>query len=155
VDTDAVRPRWRFNFSYRLSPRWQIGAEYNAAAGEWSPTASWIATTETATRPLVTFGTSSDRIFSPPGHQAYFVTVAKSLPGRRWGPYVGVSYGEWEERLVFPWGVNYALDERWDALLLHDGRNTHGLLTLKGENWNLTLMSVRMRRFGVSVGYSF
>ncbi|MBX3096652.1 MAG: hypothetical protein KF812_07305 [Fimbriimonadaceae bacterium] len=138
-----------------MNPRLQVGAEYNAAAGEWSPTANLIALTETEGRPLVTFGTSSDRIFSPAGNQAYFVTVAKKIPGTAFGPYVGASYSEWEQTVIFPFGVNVALAPEWDALYLNDGRNSHALLTYKGVGWNITLMSVRLRRFGVSVGYAF
>lgn len=148
-----MRPRWRFNGSYRLTPRLQVGAEYNAAAGEWTPTANWIALAETERAPMLSFGTSSDRIFSPPHTQAYYATVAKGYG--KFGPYVGVSYSEWEDRLLFPFGANIALSDRWDLLPMHDGRNTHLLLTHKFERMNVSLLVVKMRYPGVSIGFSF
>ena len=63
---------------------------------------------------MLSFGTSSDRIFSPKGTQSYFMTVAKSLPNMRAAPYVSLFWSEWEDRFLFPFGVNVALAEKWD-----------------------------------------
>jgi len=155
VDTEEPRPRWRLNAAYRVAPRLSLGVEYNPAAGEFSPTGNWIAHPETDRWPLVTVGTSSDRIFTPRDNQAYYVTFAKSLPGGRAAPYVGASYSEFEDGLIFPFGLNFALAPSWDALAMHDGRNTHVLLTYKMEEANVTLMLLRMRALGFSFGFGF
>ncbi len=102
----AERPRWRTTLMYRLDPRVQVGVEGNIAAEEVGPLLNWIASPETEKTPLVTFGTSSDRIFSPKGQQAYYLTVAKGLHGTRLAPYVGVSWSTWEDRMLFPVGVS-------------------------------------------------
>ena len=45
---------------------------------EVGPLATWFVLTETGQRPAVFLGTSSDRIGSPEGTQAYYVTAAKN-----------------------------------------------------------------------------
>ena len=57
-----------------------MGYEYNPAAEEVNFIGNWVAHPETPNLPMVTFGTSSDRIFTPAGYQNYFVTFAKSIP---------------------------------------------------------------------------
>ena len=79
VDTDVDRARWRSTLNYRLLRTLQIGVEYNLAVSEFNPLATWFLTTESGWRPAAFLGTSSDRIGSPEGEQAYYVTVAKSL----------------------------------------------------------------------------
>jgi hypothetical protein len=155
VDTDQARPRWRLNASYRATPRLSLGVEYNPAAGEFAPTANWIAHAETGRWPLVSFGTSSDRIFTPRDNQAYYVTFAKTVPGTRAAPYAGVSYSEFEGRLLFPCGLNVSLAPQWDALAMYDGRNSHLLLTYKLPDANVTLLWLRYRQIGVSLGFGF
>jgi hypothetical protein len=104
---------------------------------------------------MISLGTSSDRIFSPKGNQAYFATFAKSVPAWKAAPYVSIFYSEWEDRLIFPFGANFALSERWDFLPMHDGRNTHLLLTYKRESDNFTLMLIKMKHLGLSYGIGF
>ncbi|MFY7951602.1 MAG: hypothetical protein ACOVT5_03760 [Armatimonadaceae bacterium] len=126
VDTNVERPRWRFNFSHRIN-----------------------------TRPMVSVGTSSDRIFSPAGTQAFFVTVGKSIPKARVAPYFSVFYSEWERRILFPAGVNVQLGDRWDFLPMTDGRNSHAMLTYRRESSNISLLLIRMRDPGVGMGWSY
>lgn len=154
VGTSAERPRWRFNVARRVTPRAQIGLEYNPAADEVTPTANWVAMTETEALPMVSFGTSSDRIFSPPGKQAYFVTAAKSL-GDTASPYIGLSWSSWEDTLLVPFGCNFAITPKLDGLVLNDGRNTHFLLTVKGQGTNASLLLVKGRYWGVSLGWGW
>ena len=80
VDTEQERPRWRTTLNYRLIDRLQVGVEYNPAASELSPLFSLFLFTETDIRPGLFLGTSSDRIGSPAGEQAYFLTATKRLP---------------------------------------------------------------------------
>jgi hypothetical protein len=140
---------------YRVTPRLQAGLEGNIAAEEVGPLLNWIVTPETTELPMVTFGTSSDRIFSPKGEQAYYLTAAKGIPGTPLAPYVGVSWSTWEDRLLFPAGMNVALAPEWDFLQMYDGRNCHSLVTFKTARVNYTLMLVRMRHVGLSVGIGF
>ncbi|HRF60206.1 MAG TPA: hypothetical protein PLH94_09875 [Fimbriimonadaceae bacterium] len=138
-----------------MTPRLKLGLEYNPAIDEVNPIGNWIALPESEKTPMVSFGTSSDRIFSPEGTRAYFTTFAKGLPGGRIAPYVSVSYSEWEKRFLFPFGANVVLDEHWDVMGMNDGRNTHLLLTYKMPTSNVTLMLVKMRHVGISYGWSF
>ena len=140
---------------YRVDPRLQVGIEANPAANELGLLFNWIALAESDDQPHVSFGTSSDRIFTPEGFQAYYMTVAKSIRGTNLAPYVGVSYSEFEERLLFPAGLNVALLPEWDLLGMYDGRNTHALLTYKTESVNYSLMLIKMKHVGFSVGVGF
>lgn len=140
---------------YRAMPRVMIGVEFNPSAEEVGPLFNWVALEETADQPHVSFGTSSDRIFTPKGFQAYFVTVAKSIPDTKLAPYVGLSYSEFEDRLLVPAGLNIALASEWDFLTMHDGRNTHTLLTYKTESVNYSLMMIKMKHVGFSLGIGF
>lgn len=155
MDTDVDRARWRFNAAYSLSPRFKAGIEFNPAAGEVLPTANWLLAPESERAPAVSLGFSSDRIFTPPGYVALYATASKSFPEVGLAPYVGLSYSGFEQRLLVPFGLNWSPHPEWDLLAMHDGRNTHALLTRKFETWSVTLMAVRLDRFGVSVGWSF
>lgn len=155
VDTNAARPRWRFNVAYRVLPRLSLGLEYNPAVGEINPTMNWIAHVETHKVPLVSFGTSSDRIFTPRDNRAYFLTFAKSVPGLPIAPYISINYSEYENGFNIPFGVNVSLSEEWDLLPMNDGRKTHLLLTRKFERSNLTFMLIDLKRpkIGFSLGF--
>jgi hypothetical protein len=102
---------------------------------------------------VVSLGTSSDRIFSPPGKRSYYATAAKSVLSGRAAPYVGVSYSEWQRTLLFPCGINVVLSPSIDLLGMSDGRRTHLLLNFKEGNRNLTVMAVDVRR--PRLGFSF
>lgn len=155
VDVEADRPRYRINLFHRFTPRFQAGVEANPGAREVGPVANWILTPETERYPMVSLGTSSDRIFSPPGTQSYYVAFAKGFPRYRVAPYVSLFYSEWEDTVIFPFGANVSLSERWDLMPMNDGRNTHVLLTHKWEKANLSAMLVKMRYPGISFGFSF
>lgn len=150
-----ARPRWRFNTAYRINPRLQAGFEYNPVVGEILPTVNWVLQTEAETTPMISFGTSSDRIGTPEGNHAYYVSMAKSLHGLRAAPYVSMSYSEFKRGFEFPFGVNFSLAPQWDLLSMNDGRHTHLLLTYKQENYNVTLMLAWMKRPGLSIGWAW
>lgn len=153
VDTEIDRPRWRVNAAARVTPRLSLGLEWNPVVKEVSPTFNWIASLETEKHPMVSFGTSSDRIGTPEGNQAYFVTFAKGFG--KFAPYVSVNYSEFEQGFNFPFGVNIWLHPNWDLLPMHDGRRTHLLLTYKQPNYNISLMMIWMKRPGISVSIGF
>ena len=153
VDTTETRPRWRFNLAHRVDARLQLGLEWNAAANEVVPTGNWIVATETDSRPMVSVGTSSDRIFSPPGTRAWYVTAGKST-GRA-APYVSLFHSGWERRWRFPAGVNLQLSPHVDLLPMTDGRNAHVLLSHRREQSNISLMWIALRHPGIGMGWSY
>lgn len=157
VDTKVARPRWRFNAAYRVNPRLSVGLEFNPAVSEVLPTLNWIVSTETDRAPLVSFGTSSDRIFTPEGNRAYYVTFAKGILGTPLSPYVSINYSEFEDGFNFPFGVNVGLSPKWDFLPMHDGRRFHVLLNYKMERSNLSFMLIDLARPrpGISYGFGF
>lgn len=138
-----------------MSPRLQLGIEHNPAAREAGITANWVALAETDAQPMLSFGTSSDRIFSPAGTRSYSATLGKSLPSLKCAPYVGLTYSTWERRLLVPAGVNVELSPQWSALPMYDGRHVHMLVTNRLPGVNVTLMAVKLRHFGISLGFGF
>lgn len=151
------RPRWRFNAAYRVTPRLSLGLEFNPVVKEVLPTLNWIISAESEKSPMVSFGTSSDRIFTPEGNRAYYVSFAKSIPGARIAPYVSLNYSEFERGFNVPFGINWGIDHTVDLLAMCDGRKFHLLLTLKQPSSNLSLMLIDLKRprFGVSIGWGF
>ena len=118
--------------------------EYNAGVKELGIVANWRAVRETRSRPALIFGTSSDRIGTPNG-QSYFATMSKSLQpllGVPISPYVGLSYSEFEKRILVPWGVNASLGRHWSATLLHDGVRSHLAATYNWKQYSVTALAV-------------
>jgi hypothetical protein len=64
---------------------------------------------------MISLGTSSDRIGTPPGPHAYYITFAKGIDKLRIAPYLSINYSEFEQRINFPFGVNVGLTTQWDA----------------------------------------
>ncbi len=155
ADTPEKRPRWRINTAYRVTTRLQVGLEFNLAVGEVTPTANWTLSPQTVRWPLVNLGTSSDRIGTPEGKQAYYLTFAKGVSALRSAPYFSINYSETDKKFNFPFGVNVSLAPHWDFLPLYDGNRTHLLLTYKERDWNVSLIAIYLRRPGVSVGFAF
>jgi hypothetical protein len=90
---------------YRVNLRLLVGVEYNPAAKEFNPLRlTYDLTQETATTPLVSLGTSSDRIGSPKGTQMYYLTVAKTLRGTPLAPYLSVAYSDGKTASISPSG---------------------------------------------------
>lgn len=86
------RAKWRNTLTYQVTPRFSVGVEYNPLAGKVSPLANFVAVTETARRPPVILGTSSDRIGTPSG-QSFYATASKNLHDETnlpVAPYVGL-----------------------------------------------------------------
>jgi hypothetical protein len=99
--------------------------------------------------------TSSDRIGSPSGTQQYSIVVAKSLPGSNYAPYVGLTYSEFNDGLVVPWGVSYRFSPEWNLIFMNDGRNSHALATFSAKDWYGQIGWVWFRRMAVTVGWGF
>jgi hypothetical protein len=138
-----------------VTDRLLVGLEYNAVVSELSPTANYTLLFETAHQPMVSLGTSSDRILSPEGTRATYITFGKTLPNTRIAPYLSINYSSWERGFNFPFGVNFAVHPQWDAMVQHDGRNTHWLLTYKTREISTSLLLIKGRYWGLSLGLRF
>jgi len=142
---------------YRAHPDLKFGIEANLLADEIGIVANWRAVRETARRPAIVFGTSSDRIGTPSG-QAYFVTASKSLhhlTGLPIAPYAGVSYSGYEDRLLYPFGVNVALPRGLSVMVMNDGVHTHFSASYARQNVSVTLLMVERRSPGLTLGFTF
>ena len=135
----------------------KAGIEWNARADEIGIVANWRAVSESSRRPAVIVGTSSDRIGTPDG-QSYYVTVSKSLHEETRlpiAPYAGISWSGYEERFVYPFGVNAALTPNFSAMLMNDGVHTHLSATVAWNRFALTLLAVERKDFGLTLGARF
>lgn len=103
------------------------------------------------------FGTSSDRIGTTHG-RAFYGTVSKDLghwTGLPVAPYVGVSYGTFDDEAVVIAGAMILWAERWSTTSLWDGHNLHHLVeTSIGERYSVGLMLVDLDRH-YDVGLTF
>ena len=104
---------------------------------------------------MVNLGTSSDRIGTPEGPHAYYVTVAKGFPKYGLGPYFSVNYSEFDQRVNFPFGVNFQVSPSVTALFMNDGRKSHLLATYSQETWSVSAMWIWLKRPGISVSFGF
>jgi hypothetical protein len=105
----------------------------------------------------VIFGTSSDRIGTAEG-QSYYVTVSKSLhdeTGLPIAPYVSAAYSTFENRMLYPFGVNVAIGAHWSAMLINDGVHTHASATYAWNRFAVTLLAVERKDLGITVGTRF
>ncbi len=143
------------NLAYRVAPRVQVGIEYNPVVQEVVPTANWVVHAQTAKWPMISLGTSSDRIGSREGTHTHYVTFARGIGSLRIAPYVTVGYSETDRGLVFPFGMNIELASHWDLLPMYDGHRSHALLTYKQTSYNVSLIWVYLKRAGVSVGLAY
>ena len=142
---------------HQLLPSLKLGVEWNPGADEIGFVANWRALPETQRRPAVIFGTSSDRIGTAEG-QSYYVTVSKSLhdlTGLPLAPYAGASYSTFENRMLYPFGVNVALGPRWSAMLINDGVHTHLSATYGWNRFAVTLLAVERKDPGITIGARF
>ncbi|MEY4374795.1 MAG: hypothetical protein RL760_962 [Candidatus Eisenbacteria bacterium] len=155
IDTDLPRPHWRSTANVRLHPRLQAGLEWNPDAHEVAPLATLFLLTEHERQPSVFLGTSSDRIGSPAGKQAYFVTVAKTVPAWRVAPYVTFHYSEWSERVLVPFGAHVDLTHGFSAQPMYDGHRTHLLGTWANERVSATVIWAWLERAGVAFSVGF
>lgn len=115
--------------------------------------ANWRVLRESKSTPAIMVGTSSDRIGTPRG-RAYYMTVSKEVADDL-GVYVGVMYGEHENKIRIPAGVSYRFDDKWSALFAYDGVNGHPMVTYSWDRYNLTFLMVGSKYPGLSFGVGF
>ena len=138
--------------THRFARDFKAGLEWNAEAREVGIVANWRALGETEARPAVVFGTSSDRIGTPSG-QAYFVTISKGF--HRIAPYIGASYSGYEDRVIYPFGVNLSVSPAVSAMLMNDGVHTHVSATYARGRGAVTLLLVERKNVGITLGMTF
>ena len=154
------RPRVRTTLDYRVTPKLQLGIEYNAAIGELDLRGNWFLQTETDERPGLIAGFSSDRIGTPYG-KMYFVTATKLLAMNEQGfgvaPYVSLAYSEFDRGMTVPFGASIALGPQWTLLPMYDGRRAHTTLTWSAPDGktSITAIAAFNKRFGLSLGRNF
>lgn len=150
VDTRVDRARWRTTFNVRALPRLSLGVEYNPGAGELGPLVTWFFLSEEGRRPAAFLGTSSDRIGSPTGEQAYFLTLSKNLGPAPLTVYGSVNYSEWDEGINFPLGAYLEVAPGATVQPMYDGRRTHLIGNYATESWSTSLLWVWLEEFGVA-----
>ena len=151
------RAKWRNTLTYQVTPRLSVGVEYNPLAGKVSPLANFVAVTETARRPSIILGTSSDRIGTPSG-QSFYATVSKNLhreTGLPIAPYIGVAYGTYENRFRAIGGLNIYFREHWSSTILFDGVRVHPIVNYSRGRHQFGAIFERGRNPGFSYSVSF
>ena len=147
----------RTTLTYRFHERLQAGVEYNPRADEIGVIANLLLVKETATRPAVMIGTSTDRIGTPSG-QSFYATFSKNLrreTGLPIAPYVGAAYGTFDDRLRPVAGVTITLSRKFSLLGTFNGVNVHGLLNFTHNRHTFSLVMVKGREPGMSYSVSF
>lgn len=144
------RARWRFTANYRVLATLQLGVEFNAAVEEVNPLVTWFVLTETQRRPALFFGTSSDRIGSPEGAQAYYATASKYVGVLRTSAYASLNYSEWNDEVNYPFGASFEVGRGLSARYMYDGRRSHALLDYYWNNIGVSLMWVWLETFGLA-----
>ena len=140
----------------RFGHRLQLGAEWNPGEREVGPLVNAVLLTEGAVRPALIAGTSSDRIGTPSG-RAYFVTASKNV--EEWlrfpiSPYVGLSYGTYEDKTRVIGGFEVPLGEASFGVI-HDGVNVHPNVSMDlGAGVRVTLLAVEGKHPGVSFSWA-
>jgi hypothetical protein len=132
----------------------QIGVEYNPLVSQVGPLFNYRLMREGPERPAIVIGTSSDRLGTPEGFQSYYVTVSKEVADGV-GLYVGASYSEFEDKILWPAGASFVFDDHWSSLISYDGRNFHPIVTYGWDRYSVSFLLARMRNPGVSISVGF
>ncbi|MFM8560122.1 MAG: hypothetical protein ACKOC6_11110 [bacterium] len=155
VDTPLDRPRWRTTANVRVHPRLQVGAEWNPGVDEVVPQATLFVTEPGAPGMVAFLGTSSDRIGSPAGKQAAFLTVAYPLNAVHVMPYASLHYSSWSERVLVPCGAFVALPLGLSLQPMYDGARSHLIVTWSGERSTVSFVWAWLERPGVALSFGF
>lgn len=118
---------------------------------------NWLIVEEGERRPAVLASTSTDRIGTPDG-QSVSATVSKSLVREIHlpiAPYLGLSYGSYDDELRLIGGLSVGFSEAWNLLLTHDGVNAHGIVSYARGRHVLSLLLVDFEDIGLSYSIAF
>ena len=177
VGIDDVKSRHRWTLDYMLTDNLSIGIERAGSDSRVGPTtsiddglfdwlrdsdgdatilprATWFVTPDRENHPSLTVGFASDRLSTPRG-QAFFATVGKSIPESPFTPFVSVKTNTFEGRTVFPFGVNYYMNDGWAIQAINDGDYSHVLLTKMLTSASVSLLYARTQYWGFSVAVGF
>lgn len=177
VGTSEVASRHRFSIDHMITPNLSVGLERSGSDSSVMPTstlsdgffnylknsdgdspvlprATWFASPERPNHPSVTFGFASDRLSTPRG-QAFFATIAKSIPKVPVTPFVSVKTNTYGGRTVFPFGVNWYLPNNMALQAINDGDYSHLLLTKVLGTTSVSLLYARTQYWGMVVSYGF
>lgn len=157
VEGQIPRASVRTTLTYRFHPRFSAGIEWNPRADKVSPLANLLILPETARRPALIAGTSSDRIGTPTG-QSFYATFSKNLRRETRlpvAPYVGAAYGTYEDRWRAIGGLNIGFTERFTSLVIFDGVHVHPLLNYSYKRHVFSFILVRGHHPGFSYSISF
>lgn len=128
------RARLRLTATYAVNERLAVGLEYNPLDDDLGPLVNLRVLDETENRPALMLGTSSDRIGTPSG-RAYYATFSKDVEahlGLPVAPYIGASFGEFEDEWELIGGLHVRWAEKWSSTHLWDGVNLHHILDWTG-----------------------
>ncbi len=155
------RAQIRNTLTYRFHPRFTAGIEVNpraeGAGAKINPIANLLLMTETARRPALIVGTSSDRIGTPDG-QSFYATLSKNLKqetGLPIAPYAGVAYSTHEDRFRGIGGLNVYFSKNFSALVIFDGVRVHPVLSYTRGRHAFSFVLANARNPGVSYSISF
>ena len=117
-----------------------------------------IPVTETAKRPALIFGVSSDRIGTPSGTSVY-LTASKDLTaatGLPIAPYGGIVYGSFDHRWRAIGGLVVRVSDNFSSTTIFDGVKVHPTFTYNfKQRHSLSLLMIRGYKPGVSYSFSF
>jgi hypothetical protein len=151
------RAKWRNTLTYRLHPRVTAGVEFNPLAKDVRPLVNWLMVAENDRRPALILGTSSDRIGTPSG-QSFYLTASKSLEretGIPIAPYVGLTYGTYEDRFRLIGGMNIYFADRWSSLVIFDGVKVSPTLSYAYGRHVFSFLLAQGKKPGLSYSISF
>jgi hypothetical protein len=128
--------------TYRFLDNLTAGVEYNPRADEVAPLVNGLAMTESARRPALMFGASTDRLGTPSG-RAYYATVSKNLRSLLHlpiAPYAGAAYGTCDARLRPIGGLNVSITENLSTLVTYNGAHIHSIVSLSRGQQTYSLL---------------
>lgn len=127
----------------------------NPAAGEVGPLATAFLLREDEHRPGLFLGTSSDRIGSPEGEQAYFATASKHFEPVRLGLYASLNYSEWDASFNLPFGGSLFLPANIYLRSMYDGERSHLIGGWSGARIDASVLLVWLDTWGGSLAMGF
>lgn len=155
------RAQLRTTLTYRLHPRLSTGIEFNPRADQpadrVNPLLNLVAVTETARRPAIILGTSSDRIGTPRG-QSFFATASKNLKREirlPVAPYVGAAYSTYEHRWLALAGLNVNFSRNLSSTVVFDGVRVHPLVNYTRGRHAFSFVLAFANKPGLSYSITF
>ncbi len=133
----------------------QVGLEFNPKVEEIGPLFTFFLLTETERLPALFIGTSSDRIGSPTGKQAYFATMSKYIPILHASIYGSLNFTEWDDGFNLPVGFGIELGKGFSIRPMYDGDRSHLLLNYFAAQYGVSLMYVWLETPGIAFFIGF